>query len=64
MVENVIGMEAYSAIKITNAKAESNYGTRSHALILVDFQNNVTWVEKDLQDGVWATRRIESKILD
>ena len=68
MIENFIGMEAYSSIKIVNGFEKANYGTRSHSIITIDFDNNARWIEKDRQpgdgDGVWTTRRVDFQILD
>lgn len=58
-IEEFVGMEKYSAIKIDNTPSKAGYGTRSHAVILVDFENNVEFIEKDRKpNGVWSTEKI------
>ena len=61
-IERWIGMENYSAIKIDNTEA-AGYGTRSHAVILLDFDNNVEFIEKDRRpDGTWLSNVIKTNI--
>jgi len=60
-IESFVGMENYSAIKIDNTPPKPGYGTRSHAVILVDFDNNVEFIEKNrLSDGKWVSNVIET----
>ena len=61
-IERLVGMENYSAIKIDNTPAKAGYGTRSHAVILVDFDNNVEFIEKNrLSDGELESNMIKTK---
>merc|ERR1712131_482955 len=58
-IEKFVGMENYSAIKIDSTSAEAVYGTRSHAVILVDFDNNVEFIEKNrVSDVKWESNMI------
>ena len=62
-IENFVGMENYSAIKIDSTSAEAVYGTRSHAVILVDFNNNVEFIEKNrVSDVKWDSSMIKIKL--
>jgi len=64
-IEGMVGMENYSAIKIDNTPAKAGYGTRSHAVILVDFDNNVEFIEKNrLSDGKWESNMIKTKLIE
>ena len=62
-VEKLVGMENYSAIKIDNTSAKAVYGTRSHAVILIDFDNNVEFIEKNRSsNGKWESNVIKTKL--
>ena len=62
-IEKWIGMENYSAIKIDAGSDKIGYGTRSHAIITIDFDKNMKFIEKDRNiDGIWSTRKIEQKL--
>ena len=63
-IERLVGMENYSAIKIDNPSPNAGYGTRSHAVILVDFDNKVEFIQKNrLSDGKWESNMIKTKLI-
>ena len=56
----MIGMETYSAVMIRGSEAEkAGYGTRTHSVLLIDQNNDVTFVEVDRNSPQDWTKTVE-----